>query len=518
MIALGRAVQSVLGSASPVISGFSIAPQATPNMTLNLAQGNIFQQAATDATPFGTLPADSTTILQHGFAAAQTLQFDTTRLSAGQSQYALVEVGFMQSDIIRPGDPDNGIPAFFNSLNPTVPLQGQNGLGGNLPTVRQGVANVKIIYGTPATTGSQVPPSAETGYVPAWLINITFGMSGIGNAQILPASPATYAGYPYAPFLAGLENSHHNGNAGQAPKIQLGNAAEVQGVLPLPNCPGTSTYTDHGGALAVIRTGTGSPAGVLAGNVGDQYLDKASSILWVCSVSGNPGTWESTGGGSGDGPQPITFNLIAFTSSGTYTPSTGTKYINVLVVGGGGGGGGGCYGLIAGSSNSGGASAGGGGGTIKSRILLSTITTPVSITIGGGGAGGAGAPDTHGGGSGGGGGGTTSFGGYLAATGGGGGYPGADNGGGGAGGYGSALSGITAIAAQGGSGTSGGNNNGGSGGSSTFGGGGMGGFLYGGAGVGGGVYGGGGGGGYYIGGPGGYGAQGIVLIEEYIGP
>jgi hypothetical protein len=53
MIGLSRVAQIILGSSQAVASGFSIAAQSTPNMTLNLALGNILQNAPTDATPYG---------------------------------------------------------------------------------------------------------------------------------------------------------------------------------------------------------------------------------------------------------------------------------------------------------------------------------------------------------------------------------------------------------------------------------------------------------------------------------
>ncbi len=474
MIGLSRVAQTILGSSVAVASGFSIAAQSTPNMTLNLAAGNIFSNAAADATPFGALPADSTNIFQHGYTPAKVLSFDTTRLIAGQSQYAIVEVQFQQLDVVRTGDPDGGILAFYDSLNPTVPLQGENGLGGILPTVRQGFANVNILYGTPATTGSQTIPAASAGFVSLWAVNLTFGMTAITSAQI--------SQHPSAAFLAGLENSHHSGAAGQAPPIKL--TSEVQGILPLPNLPvsNTSPPTAGGsislsGVIPIEEQGTVNPNGNVAGNAGDIYLQTTSDTLFVCTTTGSSSTavWEAIGGAatsiyvnttpynvsnlycnllvnaSGgartinlpainstlaakinvikidsssnpvnvvpNGSQTINGNssyvlnrqwqsaisvpdttnnnwvqltgsavknLKIITSSGSYTPTPGTKFILVAVVGGGGGG--------AGSDGAGsqGFAGGGGGGAGTAVALLPTLglTFPATITIGTAGAGG----------------------------------------------------------------------------------------------------------------------------------
>lgn len=96
-------------------------------------------------------------------------------------------------------------------------------------------------------------------------------------------------------------------------------------------------------------------------------------------------------------------NIQTFTTSGTYTPTAGTKKIIVEVVGGGGGGG---AGNIDNSFGGGGA----GGGYARKMINVSALTVPETVTIGAGGGAGA-----EGGGSSGG---ATSFGSHVSANGG----------------------------------------------------------------------------------------------------
>lgn len=100
-----------------------------------------------------------------------------------------------------------------------------------------------------------------------------------------------------------------------------------------------------------------------------------------------------------------------FTTSGTYTPTSGTKYQIVEAVGGGAGGGG----CSTATSTTFAASAGGGAGSYAKAKL--TISAPVSITIGSAGNGGAGSSTTTGA-SVGGAGGTTSVGTLLVCPGG----------------------------------------------------------------------------------------------------
>ncbi|EHJ8090941.1 carbohydrate kinase [Escherichia coli] len=197
-------------------------------------------------------------------------------------------------------------------------------------------------------------------------------------------------------------------------------------------------------------------------------------------------------------------NTRVFTSSGTYTPTPGTKRIRVTITGGGGGGGG-CKAI---SNNETFFGAGGGaGGTVITTLILTKDSYPV--TIGAGGAGGVSATNgTRGG--------NSVFASLIAPGGEGGGKSGVTNTNGGNGGV-PSTGGINIIGGNGGDGQSGNIGVSGEGGTSYWGGGGR-------AGAGGGVsgkaYGSGGGGAYDAGYSGtsmtgGKGAAGICIIEEF---
>ena len=78
-------------------------------------------------------------------------------------------------------------------------------------------------------------------------------------------------------------------------------------------------------------------------------------------------------------------NVQSFTASGTYTPSVGTKFVIVEVLGGGGGG-------SNAATPSSGAAAGAGGSSGAYGICKHTPTGPVSVVVGAGGAGGIATP------------------------------------------------------------------------------------------------------------------------------
>ncbi|HFT5389414.1 TPA: phage tail protein [Escherichia coli] len=197
-------------------------------------------------------------------------------------------------------------------------------------------------------------------------------------------------------------------------------------------------------------------------------------------------------------------NTRVFTSSGTYTPTPGTKRIRVTITGGGGGGGG-CKAI---SNNETFFGAGGGaGGTIISIMTPTQNSYPV--TIGAGGAGGVSATNGTSGGN-------SVFASLIAPGGAGGGKVGVTNTNGGNGGV-PSTGDIRITGGNGGDGQSGNISASGEGGTSYWGGGGR-------AGAGGGVsgkaYGSGGGGAYDAGYSGtsmtgGKGAAGICIIEEF---
>ncbi|HFN5570655.1 TPA: phage tail protein [Escherichia coli] len=229
-------------------------------------------------------------------------------------------------------------------------------------------------------------------------------------------------------------------------------------------------------------------------NVGRNILDKASTqaviqYLGLSDASGYVGRW---------------LNTRVFTSSGTYTPTPGTKRIRVTITGGGGGGGG-CKAI---SNNETFFGAGGGaGGTIISIMTPTQNSYPV--TIGAGGAGGVSATNGTSGGN-------SVFASLIAPGGSGGGKSGVTNTNGGNGGV-PSTGDIRITGGHGGDGQSGNIGVSGEGGTSYWGGGGR-------AGAGGGVigkaYGSGGGGAYDAGYSGtsmtgGKGASGICIIEEF---
>lgn len=303
MIALGQMEQDITGSIIGQVGGFGATPTSPATLTVNLAAGRIYQQATVDSTSYGALSSDTDIIQQQGAAAAQQVALTTAALSAGQSQWALIEAQFAQVDVVAPTDPTGGLLLYYNSTNPSQPFQGPNNNGQIQPTVRLGSVSVRVVYGSPATTGSEVPPNVDAGWVPLYLVDLTFGQTQITSGQILISGPSVGSNvpsnYPGAPFIAGLLRQHHKGTPGQAPQIDL--TSEVQNQLPLSNLPASNTT----GGISAFKRNAGNPNGNVAGNTNvnganDTCWDSTNNLLYICTTTGTTTTavWTSVVGAS----------------------------------------------------------------------------------------------------------------------------------------------------------------------------------------------------------------------------
>lgn len=319
----GYLAKTLFGSAASVLHGFDATPQEPASLTINLTEGLIYALAPLESTPYGSLPADSTQIFQQGYAPASTVTLNTAGISPGQSKWALIECRFSQVNEVRSDDPTDGVLAFYNSSNPSDPLQGPGGSGQDLPTVRKGAAVVQVSYGSAAASGSAEPPPVSSGFVPMYLVLLTNGQTTITGGQILRSGPDAHEDAQVAPFAGGLYSHRHNGATGQAQKIDV--TQEITGIVPFTNLLMTSAYSeeDYPAKISNLRTGTVNPNGVLAGGKGDTYIQEGANVIWFCSTPGvtaGATVWSPSG--------PITPTIIN-TFPATITQTSGTVLLSL---------------------------------------------------------------------------------------------------------------------------------------------------------------------------------------------
>jgi len=401
-----------------------------------------------------------TTAQRPGSAAAGALRWNnqstileyfngTSWLSFGGS-VSSIDVSGGTTGLTTSGGPvtSSGVITLAGTLNvanggtglSTAPSNGQlligNGTGYTQSTLSAGTgivvansAGAITITNSNSTTGYVTIGATATTQSTATLLpyayNIVNATSG-GNSVILPAPTAagqfisienrTGAVMMIYPSLgAQLENLGTNVGLNSVSQgsynfVSLSTTQWYLTAEVFASGPGISNtaYSGFSGAILISNTGvlsnlagtgisvSGATGNVTIANTGVTSIVAGSNI----SVSGATGAVTISGKGG-------LLNVQIFTSSGTYTPTTGTNSIIVEIVGGGGAG----AGLPAVTAGNTGISSGG-GGAAYAKGRFTTGFSGATITIGAGGTSTSGGTGASGG--------TTSFGALMSAPGGGG--------------------------------------------------------------------------------------------------
>ena len=309
-----------------------------------------------------------------------------------------IDVGTANNYVINPSTP---LTSYTEGISYAVKILNQNTSSSTLNVSSLGAKQITYIDGTALSSGA-LPASAVvllyyngTQFVLTNIIPSTGGASGI--TALTGDVVASGTGSVIATIQSGsVDNSKLANMSANSVKARSSTTSGSPSDVALS----TSQLLGRGstGDVAAITIGSG--------------LSMSGTTLAVTSSS-----------------NVNTITRQVFTSSGTYTPSSGLLYAEIEIVGGGGGGGG----VAATSSNCAGGG-GGAGGYAKKEVSAATIGASQTVTIGASGTAGSSSGGT------GGSGGTTSVGALVSAT-------------GGSGGVGS--SGTSASGGNGGSGSSG---------------------------------------------------------------
>nr|DAG88309.1 MAG TPA: hypothetical protein [Herelleviridae sp.] len=194
MVALAKLSAAVLGT-STQFNGLAVSPTSPASMQVSVAPGEIYMLAALEGTIYGTLAADTThQIVKQGISLDASLLTLTAPSVAGQSINYLIQATFQETDISV--DPTSGtspvVLQFYNDSNPTVPYSGPNNSGATSNTFRQGSVVLSAKAGISATTGSQVTPSPDSGYVGIAVVTVANGQTTItsGNITAYASAPS----------------------------------------------------------------------------------------------------------------------------------------------------------------------------------------------------------------------------------------------------------------------------------------------------------------------------------------
>lgn len=198
MIALGKLVSALIGTQTAV-EGLSCTPTSPASMDVQVAPGQIFFLEAVDTTTYGDLSptanilghnvaANAANIMKQGLILSETTFALTAPSTSGDSVNYLISAEYQDQDT------EDVVLNYYNSSNPSQPLQGQNNSGTAQPTLRQGKCVLTLTAGTAATTGTQQTPAVPSGQVGLYVITVANGQTSITSSSI-----SVYAG---APFLS----------------------------------------------------------------------------------------------------------------------------------------------------------------------------------------------------------------------------------------------------------------------------------------------------------------------------
>ncbi len=187
MVAIGFLAQAVLGT-STVADGLSCQPTSPASMNIIVGTGSITQVGPIDVLAYGSMPADATDqLVKMGINISPVTFGVTAPQSVGQSINYLVEASFQEAD----GNPI--VLPYYNASNPAQSFGGPGNSGTAQNTVRTQRVLLQIKPGSPGNTGSQVTPTADSGWIGLYQITVAYG-----QAQVTAANIATL---PAAPFL-----------------------------------------------------------------------------------------------------------------------------------------------------------------------------------------------------------------------------------------------------------------------------------------------------------------------------
>ncbi|MBU9203140.1 hypothetical protein KTD31_17425 [Burkholderia multivorans] len=333
MTALGMLAQELFGTTTTA-SGFACTPTSPAGLSVLVGPGRLYSQQATDPLQYSSLPADTTDlIIKQGIVNTSTPLSCPAPSTSGQSVNYLVEVAFQETDtnpVVLP---------YYNAANPSQPFSGPNNSGSANYTSRQDTVQLQVKAGTPATTGTQVTPAPDAGFVGLWVVTVAYGQTTITSGNI--------SQYPGAPLLGGSLLQAIQGNmftygadvgtansyiVNYAPAVTTlidGMTLEFQAAFANT---GASTFSPNGVTAYPILGGAHSP---LQG--GEIISGSKCVVIWKANIT----SWillESTGGAlqvpnATKSNQAVNFSQIKGLSNSSqtvFTPALSTVYPRTL--------------------------------------------------------------------------------------------------------------------------------------------------------------------------------------------
>jgi hypothetical protein len=232
--------RSLLGTTT-VVSGLACLPTSpTPDLHVTIGVGSIYQMDPTDATAYADLGTDNNSIMKQGILAAPVTLTITPPSTGGFSQVFLVQA------ILNDVDGGQAVLSYYNSANPAAPFSGPANSGTSNYTTRTNPCSIALKAGVAATTGTQVTPNPDAGYVGLYAITVANGATQVTSGNIVQVPLA-----PFFPTLPSVPGNVQNGSWIYAVDTGAVNALVI---TPSPNV--TALVAGMGFKVKVLVTNT----------------------------------------------------------------------------------------------------------------------------------------------------------------------------------------------------------------------------------------------------------------------
>jgi hypothetical protein len=316
MIALGFVMRATFGT-DVVVDGLACTPTVPGSMAVQVGPGSLAQLSVVDATAYGSLSANSNVPLMKMGIDLSTQYFSLPPpATSGKSVNYLIQACLQESD------QDLTVLPYYNASNPAQPYSGPTNSGLPQATLRSQSVQLELKTGVPSSSGTQLTPAADMGWVGLYVVTVTYGQLVITSDSIITLPTAPIIGWKLPNlrpgFGSGVQSFVSNGNfivssgvsqlevelwgAGSGSFASVPTSASgggcgggyarkrIQGVTPGQVIPVT---VGNGGSAG--RT-SGAPAGVGGTTSFGQFVSATGGSLNYLSSTGSPQNGATPGG------------------------------------------------------------------------------------------------------------------------------------------------------------------------------------------------------------------------------
>jgi len=185
MVAFGFLMRATLGT-ELAIDGLICTPTLPISMSVQIGPGSLAQSSVIDATPYGSMGADTDVPLVKMGINITPQYFDLqSPVTSGCSVNYLIQASLQESD------KDLTVLPYYNAANPAQPYSGPANSGSPQATSRTQSVELKLKYGVPSSNGTQLSPLADPEWVGLYIITVSYGQIAItsDNIAVLPTAP-----------------------------------------------------------------------------------------------------------------------------------------------------------------------------------------------------------------------------------------------------------------------------------------------------------------------------------------